>query len=132
MSFSTAACVCLFTSTGVASSACSCSTKSSTVAPLPLATYSRSCVSGFRYHAQVICAANNMTTASGSNTTTIKIMTQVTARSSILASGLSPYTNAAMYLIGPTSASTLRTSAAIGARASLSCEIDCCDCDISA
>ena len=57
-----------------------------------------------------------MTTANGSNMITIKIITQRTARSNTLVSGLSPYSNAAIYFIGPTSASTLRSSLATGAR----------------
>ena len=49
----------------------------------------------------------------------------------IVSSALSPYTNSATYLIGPTSASTLRTSAAIGARSSLRVAIIFCSVWIS-
>jgi hypothetical protein len=59
------------------------------------------------------------------------IITQRTARSNKLASGLSPYISAAIYLIGPTSASILRFSAAIGARSSFSLAISFCASPIS-
>ena len=72
-----------------------------------------------------------MITANGSNTTTIRIIIHVTACSSIELSGAVPYKKAAMYLIGPTSASTFRTSAATGALSSLSCDILFCDSVIS-
>ena len=80
-----------------------------------------------RNHWKLYWLANSSITARGSNTETIIIITQVTAFSRILASGLLPYTKAAMYLMGPTSASTLRISAAIGARSSLSMAMAFCD-----
>ena len=83
--------------------------------------------SALRNHWKLYWLASSSITANGSNTETIIIITQVTAFSRILASGLLPYTKAAMYLIGPTSASTLRISAAIGARSSLSVAIAFCD-----
>ena len=52
------------------------------------------------------CAAISNSTASGSNTKIITIITQRTASSNILRSATSPYTNSAIYLIGPTSASS--------------------------
>ena len=67
--------------------------------------------SSFLRNSKVYCAANNSSTASGSNTKMITIMTHFTASSSIFLSAASPYTNSAIYLIGPTSASSLRYSA---------------------
>ena len=84
------------------------------------------------FHFRLSVAANSIMMANGSNTVTNIIITHRTAFSNRLVSGLSPYINAAMYLIGPTSASTLRTSAAMGARCSLSAVIFCCAVAMSA
>ena len=70
------------------------------------------------------------TEAKGSNTHTINIINHCTARSRLLCS-VSPVKNAEIYFIGPTSASTFRTSAAIGARSSLSCAIFFCSVSLS-
>ena len=59
-------------------------------------------------------------TASGSKTKTIKIITHRTACSSIVCVTCSSYIIAAMYLSGPTSDSTFRTSVANGCLSSLS------------
>ena len=72
-------------------------------------------------HSNCLLAARINVKASGSKTITISIITQRTARSRIFWSGLSPYIRAAIYLIGPTSASTFLASAANGARSACNC-----------
>ena len=74
-------------------------------------------------HSLLWLAASISAIASGSNTNTSNIITHRTALSRMFWSGLSPYIIAAIYLIGPTSASTLRNWLATGARSSFSLPI---------
>ena len=83
-------------------------------------------------HRNDCSAASNSTIASGSNTNTNIIITHRTACSSKLASGLSPYINAAIYLTGPIWLSAMRLVVATGARSACMETIFFCASAISA